>query len=145
MGTEQHRREVEYDLDKPRIARFEHTWKAHHNAVYWCNFKLAQRKGLQFSQTRPHAIALSDTTSDLCRKILCMKTGEELYCKVCQSPRFPRVTLVPNSQHAQKDVLIADSRQSDDRKDEVHEHRETCGSNRVQPTEKSRQFNKDRF
>ena len=28
-----------------------------------------------------------------------MKTGEELHCKVYLSPRLPRVTLVPNSQH----------------------------------------------
>ena len=60
-----------------------------------------------------------------------MKTGEELYCKVYQSPRLPRVTLVPNSQHAQNDVLTRDSRKSDDRENEVHKHSETCGSNRV--------------
>ena len=63
-------------------------------------------------------------------KVVCMKTGEELYCKVCQSHRLHRVTLVPNSQ-AEKDVLITDSRKSDDRENEVHKHRETCDSNRV--------------
>ena len=60
-----------------------------------------------------------------------MKSGEELYWKEYQSPRLLRETLVPNSQHAQKDVLVTDSRKSDDREDEVHKHGETCGSNRV--------------
>ena len=60
-----------------------------------------------------------------------MKTGEELYCKVCQSLRLPRVTFVPNSQHSRKDVLIKDSRKSDDRENEVHKHRRTCSSSRV--------------
>ena len=59
-----------------------------------------------------------------------MKTGEELYGIVCQSPRLSRLTLVPNSKHAQKDVLITDSRKSDDREDEIHEHKETSCSNR---------------
>ena len=117
---------VEYDLDKPRIAPYEHTWKAHHNTVYWCNLKLAQRKGLQFSQTRSHAMTLSSTLP-----VVYTKIGEELYCKVHQSPRLLRVTLVPNSQHDEKDVLITDSRNSDDCENEVHKHRGTCSSSRV--------------
>ena len=31
------------------------------NTVYWCNLKLAQKKGLQFYQTRSHAIILNNT------------------------------------------------------------------------------------
>ena len=30
-------REVEYDLDKPRIAPNKHTWRSHHNTVFWCH------------------------------------------------------------------------------------------------------------
>ena len=60
-----------------------------------------------------------------------MKTVEEFFCKVYQSPRLPRETLVPNSQHDQKDALITDSRKLHDCESEVHKHRETCGSNRV--------------
>ena len=48
-----------------------------------------------------------------------------------QKPTLLRETLVPNSQHAQKDVLITDSRKAADRENVVHKHRETCGSNRV--------------
>ena len=29
--------EVQYDLDKPRIAPYKHTWGAHHNTEKWCN------------------------------------------------------------------------------------------------------------
>ena len=96
MDTQQDQREVEYDLHKPRIAPYKHNWKAHHNTVCWCNSKLAQRKGLQFYQTRSHAISLSSTRPAICiEKVVCMKTGEELYCKVHQSPWLPRATLVP--------------------------------------------------
>ena len=58
--------EVEYDLDKPRIAPYEHTWKVHHNTVYWCILKLAQREGLQFYQIRSHAVTLSSTLPAIC-------------------------------------------------------------------------------
>ena len=76
------RREVEYDLDKPGIAPYKHTWRAHHNTVYWCNLKLAQRKGLRSYQTRSHAITLSDTLPATCiDKVVCIKTREELYCR----------------------------------------------------------------
>ena len=122
-------REVEYDLDKPRIAPYKHTWRAHHNTVHRCQVKLAQRKGFRFYQTRSHAITLSDTLPAICiDNVVCMKTREELNCRIYKSPRLPRVTLVPNSQHVQKDVHVSESRKSDDRENEVHQHRETCGS-----------------
>ena len=45
---DQRMEEVQYDLDKPRIAPYKNTWRPHQNKVYWCNLKLAQKKGLQF-------------------------------------------------------------------------------------------------
>ena len=91
-----------------------------------------QYQGLQFYQTRSHVIILSGTLPAIrLEKVVCMKTGEELYCKVHQSPRLPRVTLVPNSQHSRKDLPITDSRKSHDCESEEHEHRETCSSGRV--------------
>ena len=132
MDTQQDRREVEHDLDKSRIAVYKLNGRVHHNTVCWCNLKLAQRNGFQFSQTRSLAITLSSTRPAICiEKVVCMKPGEELYCKVYKSPRLPRVTLLPNSQHHRKDVLVTDSRKSDNRESEVHKHRKTCGSNRV--------------
>ena len=80
MDIQLDQREVEYDLDKPRIAPHKHTWRSHRNTVFWCNLKLAQRKGL----------------------------------------RLHRVILVPKSKHVQKDVLVSESRKSDDCGNEVH-------------------------
>ena len=57
-----------------------------------------------------------------------MKTMEELYCRIYKSPRSPRVTLVPNSQHVHKEKHVSELRKSDDRENEVHQHTETCGS-----------------
>ena len=123
MDSEQDRREAEYDLDKPRIAPCKHAWRSHHNT----QLELAKRKGLRFYQT--HAITLSGTLPAICiDEVVCMKTREELYCRIYKSHKLPRVTLVPNSQHVQKDVLVSESRKSDDRENEVHQHRETCGS-----------------
>ena len=105
--------EVLYDLDKPRTAVYKHTWKAHQNTVYWCHLKLAQRKGLQFYQTRSHAITLFNTLPAICfEKVVYMKTGEELYCKVHQSPRLPRVVLTPSSRHGRQDQPNPDARKS---------------------------------
>ena len=62
--------------------------------VYWCDLKLAQKRELQFYQTRSDANVLYNTLPAICiEKVVCMKTGEELYCKVFQSPRLPRVIL----------------------------------------------------
>ena len=58
MYVNQDQEEVQYDLDKPRIAFYKHNWRIHQNTKCWCNLKLVQRKGLQFCQTRSHAIAL---------------------------------------------------------------------------------------
>ena len=84
---------------------------------------------MRFYQTRSPAITLSDTLPAICiDKVACMKTREELYCRKYKSPKLLRVTLVLNSQHVQKDVHVAESRKSDDRENEVYQHRETCGS-----------------
>ena len=58
--------EVQYDLDKPRITMYKITCKVHQHTEDWCNVKLAQRKGLQFNQTRSHAIALFNTVPAFC-------------------------------------------------------------------------------
>ena len=90
--------EIRYDLDKPRIAPYKNTWRPHQTKVFWCNLKLAQKKGLQFFLARSHAIVLYNTLPAICiEKAVCMKTKEELYHKVFQSPRLPRVKLKPNS------------------------------------------------
>ena len=60
---------LECDLDKPRVAPYKYTWKAHHNTVYWCNLKLAQRRGLQIlSNSITCNYAFMHTAIDLYRK-----------------------------------------------------------------------------
>ena len=46
------------DLTKPRIAPYKNIWKRLQNTVFWCKLKLAQERGLQFYQTRTHAVVL---------------------------------------------------------------------------------------
>ena len=95
MDTRPDQREVEYDLDKPRITPYKHTWRSHHNTVFWCDLNLAHRNELRCYQTRSHAITLSDTLPAICiDKVVCLKTTEELCCKTHRSPRLPRVFFI---------------------------------------------------
>ena len=36
MDDNQDPEEVQHNLDNPRIAPHKHTWRSHHNTVYWC-------------------------------------------------------------------------------------------------------------
>ena len=51
--------ETPCDLTKPRIAPYKTTWKRFPNTVFWCSLKFAQERGLQFYQTRSHAVTCS--------------------------------------------------------------------------------------
>ena len=60
--------------------------------VFGCNLKLAQEKGLQFYQTRSHAVVLYNALLEASiEKAVCMKTQEELCQKVRLTPRVTRV------------------------------------------------------
>ena len=81
--------------------------------MYWCNLKLAHKRGLQCYQTRSHAIVLYSALPAICiEKAVCMKTKEELYHKVYLSPGLPRVVLKANSQSGQQDQQEQDARTS---------------------------------
>ena len=79
------------DLGAPRLARHMHkAWKKHQKTVYWVDFKLAQKKGFKFYQTRSNAIILYNTLPAYCiPKVVRMETGEIIYEKVYESPRMP--------------------------------------------------------
>ena len=109
-----------------RIAPYKHIWKRHDNTVFWCNLKTAQRKGLRFYQTRSHAITLSDTLPAMW---FAWKLVKNSAAKCISHTRLLRVTLVPNLQHVQKDLLVSESTESNVRDKEFH-HRRTCDSNR---------------
>ena len=58
-----------------------------------------------------------------------MKTGEDLYCKVHQSLRLPRVVLTPNMQYGRRDPPNPEARKSTDHQSEQSvKYRETCRS-----------------
>ena len=78
--------ETPRDLTKPRIAPYKNTWKRLQNTVFWCNLKLAEEKGLQFYQTRSHAVVLYNTPAACIEKAVCMKIQEELCQKVRLTP-----------------------------------------------------------
>ena len=105
-------------------------WKIHPKTVYCCNLKVAQGKGLQFYQTRSNAIRIE--------KVVYMKSGEELYNKVLQSPRLPqRTVLKPNLYHGRQDSSNVEARTSvDHQSKESKDYRETRGeSNSYRGTE----------
>ena len=107
MDDDQSMEETRCDLAKPRIAPYKNTWTPHQNTVYWCNLKLAQKRGLQFYQTR-------HTQSFSTNHAVCMKIKEELYHKVCSTPRLPRVLLKADSHSGQQDHRDQDVRTSCD-------------------------------
>ena len=76
MYPNQDQEELQYVLDKPRIAVYKNTERSHPNTVHWFNLKLAQRTGLQFHKTRSHAIVIFNTQLAICiEKVVYMKTG----------------------------------------------------------------------
>ena len=88
----------DYDETKTRIAVYKHNWKIHQNTVYWSNLRVAQKKGLQFNQTRSNVVILYNTFLPMCiGKVVLRKSGEKLYSETYQSPvALQRVVLKPN-------------------------------------------------
>ena len=80
------------DLTNPRIGPYKNIWKPHQIrkiGAVWNSLK--RERGLQFYQTRSHAIVLYNTLLAACiEKVACIKTQDELYQKVRLTPRVPR-------------------------------------------------------
>ena len=103
--------ELPCDLSQAIIAPYKGILKRCQNTVSWCNLKLAQSRGLQFYQTRSNAVILHNTLPAICfEKAVCMKTKEELFHKVCLTPRLPRVVIKANSYGGQQDLQEQDAR-----------------------------------
>ena len=69
------------DLSKHRKVHYHSKWKTRQDAVYWINLARAQDKGLQFWQTRSHAIIEnSSVPADCIYKVISQK-GKELFLK----------------------------------------------------------------
>ena len=61
---------------KQEITPYKNTWKPVQDTVCWCNLMLAQQRGLQFYQTRSHAVILYDTLpAEFIEKAMCMKSN----------------------------------------------------------------------
>ena len=100
-------------LDETKDRAIQEYLDTSSNTEYWCNLKLTQEKGLQFYQTRLHAVVLYNTQPAVrIERAVCMKTQEELYQKVRLIPRLPRVVLKPNSHSGQQDLRCQDARPS---------------------------------
>ena len=103
---------------KPRIAVHK-KWKVHQNTVYWCDLRITQSKGLQFYQTRSNAIILHNTLPAVCiEKVVNMKSGEEFFSKLYQSPELPQrmyasricimdVRILPNLEREHPSTILA--------------------------------------
>ena len=97
MDNDQSMEEIRCNLDKPTLI----------------DLKLAQKKGLQFYQTRSHAIVLYNTLPATCfEKAVCMKTNDELYHRVCLPARFPPPLQKPNSRSGRQDHHDQEARES---------------------------------
>ena len=121
--------ETPCDLTKARIVPHINTWKRFQNTVFWSNLKLAQERGLQFFQTRSHAVVIFDTLPTACiEKAVCMKTSDELYQKVRWTPRVPRVVLKSNSKHGPQDPQNQDARSSREPSGDSKSYGEICNN-----------------
>ena len=119
--------ETPFDLTKPRTMPYMKTWNGFLNAVFWCNLELVQERGLQFYQTRSHAVVLYDTLAVACiERAVCMKTTDELCQKVCLTPRAPRVVLKLNSQHGLQDPQNQGARSSWEPSRDLNSYGEAC-------------------
>ena len=65
------------DLSKPRKVHFHSKWKPRQDAVYWIIFAQAQDKGLQFWQTRCHAVIENGSVpADCINQVISQKRGK---------------------------------------------------------------------
>ena len=75
------------DLSKPSEVHCRSKGKLHHGAVYWINLARAQEPGLQFGQTRSHAIIVHDSVpADCIGKVVCQKRDLTLHARL-SAPR----------------------------------------------------------
>ena len=78
----------------------QNTWKRFQNAIFWCNVKLAQQRGLILYDTLP---------AEFIEKAICMKTMDHLYIRESVILR-PRVVLKAYSQCGSQDLLVQEAR-----------------------------------
>ena len=82
--------------------------KIHQNSAYQYNLKVAQKKRLQFYQTRSNTIILYNPLPAVCiEKVVIRKSGEEVYSKTYQKRKHPSTITAMNAKSTEKTVAIA--------------------------------------
>ena len=108
FGSNPDEEKLSGDLSNPRKVHYEGKWKTNQDAVYWINLARAQDKGLQFWQTRSHAIIVcSSVPADCIYKVISQR-GEKALFERLSTPRLaPKIVLKSNwrSQEQQPDTL----------------------------------------
>ena len=67
MYTHQNQEEVQYDLDKPRIAVYKNIWRVHQHTVYWSTFETCSEKDVAvLSNTIQRNRSFQHFTCDMC-------------------------------------------------------------------------------
>ena len=113
------------DLSQARIAPYKNTWQHFQKTVFWCNLKFAQRRGLQFFQTRSNADILFDTLfAEFIEKAICMKTKDQLHQMESVILRL-RLVLGANSQSGSQDLLVQEARSSWESQQDAESYGET--------------------
>ena len=79
-----------------------------YTGAIWSSLKETDCSSIKPDRTQS---LFSDTLPAICfEKVVYMKTGEDLHCKVHQSPRSPRVVLTPNLQYGRQDPPSPEAR-----------------------------------
>ena len=98
---------------------------AFQDTLFWCNWKLAQERGLQFYQTRSNAVILYDTLpAEFTEKAICVKTKDQLYQRETVILR-PRVVLKAKSQSGSQDPPVQEARSSWESQQDAESYGET--------------------
>ena len=94
----------------PQNVHYHSHWKHNQDSVYWVQLSRAQDQGLQFWQTKSHAIIVHSLVPADCFYRVISQNGDRILFERHPTPRpAPKVTLKSNW-HSQQH----------------HEHKETC-------------------
>ena len=91
FGNNPDEEEPSDDFSKPRKVHYHSKWKSRQDAVCWINLARAQDKGVQFWQTRSHAlIVYNSVPADCIYKSDFSKKGERTLYERLSTPRLAR-------------------------------------------------------
>ena len=95
--------EFNSDLSRPRKVHYRSEWKHHLDAVHWIHLARARDKGLQFWQTRSHAIVFYDSVAPDCIEQMASLQGGNILYQRDSTPR-PALEIVLKDAGSMKNV-----------------------------------------